>query len=74
MNTYVGPRTALAYAILGTLVFGWLGISGLLEGADIWKPILALAFAVVWLVVGLTIWKKSKATLSLRNDSSPSRD
>lgn len=74
MNTYAGPRTLLAFAILGTLVFGWLGISGLLEGADIWKPILALAFAVMWLVVGLTIWKKSKATLSLRNDSSPSRD
>lgn len=74
MNTYAGPRTLLAFAILGTLVFGWLGISGLLEGADIWKPVLALAFAVVWLVVGLTIWKKSNAALSLRNDSSPSRD
>ena len=74
MNTYAGPRTVLAFAILGTLVFGWLGISGLLDGADIWKPVLALAFGVVWLVVGLNIWKKSKATLSLRNDSSPSRD
>jgi hypothetical protein len=74
MNTYAGPRTVLAFAILGTLVFGWLGISGLLDGADIWKPVLALAFGVVWLVVGLNIWKKSKAALSLRNNPSPVRD
>jgi hypothetical protein len=74
MNTYAGPRTVLAFAILGTLVYGWLGISGLLKGADIWKPVLALTFGVVWLVVGLNIWKKSKATLSLRNAPSPSRE
>lgn len=59
------PRTALAFTILGTLVWGWLGISGLLEGADIWKPILALAFGVVWLAVGLTMWRKSRG---LRRD------
>lgn len=59
----------LVFAILGTLIFGWLGISGLLEGADLWKPVLALTFAVVWLVVGLNIWKKSKAALSLRDDT-----
>jgi hypothetical protein len=74
MNIHAGPRTVLVFAIVGTLVFGWLGISGLFEGADIWKPVLALAFAVAWLVVGLTIWKKSKANLSPRNNSSPSRD
>jgi hypothetical protein len=74
MNNYAGPRTVLVFAIVGTLVFGWLGISGLLEGAEIWKPVLALAFAVAWLVVALTIWKKSKANVSLRNNSSPRRD
>lgn len=70
MKMYEAPRTVLVFAILGTLVFGWLGISGLLEGADIWRPVLALAFAVVWLVVGLAIWRRSKAMLRLRNDSS----
>ena len=74
MNIYVGPRTVLVFAIVGTLIFGWLGISGLLEGADIWKPVLALAFAIVWFVVSLTIWKKSRANISLRNNPSPGRD
>jgi hypothetical protein len=32
---YEVPRTTLIVAILGALVFGWLGISGLIQGADI---------------------------------------
>ena len=67
MKMSEAPRTVLVFAILGTLVFGWLGISGLLEGADIWRPVLALVFAVVWLVVGLAIWRRSKDKLRIRN-------
>jgi len=73
MKMYEAPRTVMIFAILGTLIFGWLGISGLFEGVDIWRPVLALAFAVVWLVVGLVIWRKSKATLRPRTDPSPNR-
>jgi hypothetical protein len=74
MKRYAAPRTVLVFAILGTLVFGWLGISSLLEGAEIWRPILALTFAVVWLVVGLNIWLKSKASVGFRHHSSYGRD
>jgi hypothetical protein len=70
LKMYEAPRTTLIVAILGALVFGWLGISGLIQGADIWKPVLALAFAVAWLVVGLTMWRRNKAKLRNRNASS----
>ncbi len=71
---YAAPRTVLVFAVFGTLVWGWLGISGFIEGADIWRPVLALVFAILWLVVGLVIWRKSKATLRPPKNSSPYRD
>ena len=73
MKMYEAPRTVLVFTIIGTLVFGWLGISGFLDGYDLWRPIVALSFAVMWLVVGLSIWRKSKAQTSFRNDSPPAR-
>lgn len=44
-------------------------MSGLIEGVEGWKPVLALPFAIIWLVVGLNIWKKSKAAISRGDDS-----